>query len=82
MQSVFMLFVKGILIEYYSTSNAQLLTPYTWTLSVSHCGVFLHRAKRGNLSPFMAVFPPSNFLGYMYTIKQPTSMISKVIPQH
>ena len=28
------------IIEYYSTSNAQLPTPYTWTLLVCHCRVF------------------------------------------
>ena len=71
---------SGILQFFFSASNTTTIWGHIhndthWC--VQRSGFFLHRTKRGNLPP-----PPSNFLGYMYTIKQPMYMIFKVIPQH
>ena len=43
-------------------------------------GFFLHRAKRGNLPPPPFKLPMLHVHVYMYTIKQPTSMIVWSIP--
>ena len=56
---------------YYNITISEYKLGYDRILS----GIYLHRAKRGNFPPSWLSPPPSNFLGYMYTIKQPMSMI-------